>query len=95
MAVARVVSFEGVDGDRMAGMLEQMRSGDGPPPDVPAKGIVVLHDAEAGKAVVVLFFDSEDDYARGDAVLSAMPADETPGRRASVARYDVAYSMFL
>jgi len=95
MAVARVVSFEGVDGDRMAGMLEQMRSTGGPPPDVPATGLVVLHDAEAGQAVVVLFFDSEEDYARGDAVLSAMSSDETPGRRASVAKYDVAHSMFL
>jgi hypothetical protein len=39
---------------------------------------------------VILFFDSEDDYQRGDEVLSAMPADDTPGTRTSVAKYDVA-----
>ena len=94
MGVARVVSFDGVDAARMAGMLDEMRASDGPPADVPAKGLVVLHDAEAQQAVVVLLFDSEDDYARGDATLGAMPADETPGRRTSVAKYDVAFTMF-
>jgi hypothetical protein len=38
----------------------------------------MLHDAEAEKSVVIVFFDSEEDYARGDATLSAMPVDETP-----------------
>jgi hypothetical protein len=40
-----------------------------------------------------VFFDNEDDYHRGDEVLSAMPADETPGRRTSVTKYDVAVRM--
>jgi hypothetical protein len=35
----------------------------------------------------VVFFENEDDYARGDAASSAMPADETPGRRTAVANY--------
>jgi hypothetical protein len=43
--------------------------------------------------VVVLFFDTEDDYARGDAALSAMPAGDTPGQRTSVAKYNVAFRM--
>jgi hypothetical protein len=38
----------------------------------------------------ILFFDSEDDYRRGDEFLSAMPADETPGQRTAVTKYDVA-----
>jgi hypothetical protein len=42
---------------------------------------------------VILFFETEEDYGRGDEVLNAMPADETPGRRSSVARYDVAIRM--
>jgi len=94
MAVARVVSFDGVDSERMAAMVGEMRGENGPPAEVPAKGIVVLHDADASRALVVLFFDSDEDYAVGDAALSAMPADETPGRRASVDRYQVAFQMF-
>ena len=50
----------------------------------------MLHDAEAESSLVILFFDSEEDYRQGDATLNAMPADETPGRRTSVKRYEVA-----
>jgi hypothetical protein len=42
---------------------------------------------------VIVFFESEDDYRRGDEVLNAMGSDETPGRRASVTKYDVAIRM--
>jgi hypothetical protein len=53
----------------------------------------VLHDPEAEKSLVILFFATEDDYMRGDEVLSAMPADDTPGRRTSVTKYDVPIRM--
>lgn len=92
MALARVVTFDGVDAERMAQMQSEMESGDRPE-DVPATEIVVLHDAEAEQALVILFFDSEDDYRRGDEALNAMPAGDTPGRRASVTKYDVAARM--
>ena len=92
MALARVVAFEGVSKDRMDEMDREMRDSE-PPDGVPAKEIVVLHDPEAEKSLVVLFFDSEDDYQRGDEALSAMPADDTPGRRTSVTKYDVAARM--
>ena len=88
MALARVVSFDGVSASRVEEMKQQI--GAGPPDDIPAKEIVMLHDPEAEKAVVIVFFDNEDDYARGDATLSAMPADETPGTRTAVGRYEVA-----
>jgi len=91
MALARVVSFDGVTQDRIQELEGQM--GDAPPPDVPAKEIVVLHDPEGEKSLVILFFDSEDDYQRGDETLNAMPTDDTPGQRSSVARYDVAIRM--
>ena len=94
MGVARVVAFDGVDSERMAAMVGEMQGESGPPPEVPAKGIVVLHDADASRALVVLFFDSDEDYAVGDAALSAMPAGDTPGRRASVEKYQVAFTMF-
>ena len=88
MALARVVRFEGVGQDR----IEEMRNGiesEEAPEGLPAKEIVVLHDADAETALVIVFFDTEDDYTRGDALLSAMPAGDTPGRRVSVEKYAV------
>jgi hypothetical protein len=92
MPVARVVSFEGVSKDRMAEMEREIQQGE-PPVDIPAKEIVVLHDAEAEKSLVIVFFETEDDYRRGDETLNAMPAEDTPGRRTSVGKYDVAVRM--
>ena len=92
MALARVVSFDGVDADRMAEMRSEMENG-GRPDDVPATEIVVLHDAEAEQSLVILFFENEDDYRRGDEALNAMPAGDTPGRRTSVTKYEVAHRM--
>ena len=91
MALARVVSFEGVDSARMAQMEQEMQGE--PPEDIPAKEIIVLHDPEAESSLVVLFFDSEDDYKRGDEALNAMPASDTPGKRADVKKYNVAFRM--
>ena len=51
--------------------------------------MIVLHDADAERSVVLVFFDTEDDYRQGDAVLSAMPTGDTPGRRVSVEKYEV------
>jgi hypothetical protein len=92
MAFARVVSFDGVSSERMAEMQREMQNSDRPD-DVPAKEIVVLHDPEGERSVVILFFDTEDDYRRGDEALSAMPAGDTPGQRTSVAKYEVAFRM--
>ena len=89
MGLARVVSFDGVSKDRMEQMQREMRDEERPE-GLPATEIVVLHDAESEKSLVVLFFETEDDYRRGDEVLNAMPADDTPGRRTSVMRYEVA-----
>jgi hypothetical protein len=89
MPLARVVSFDGVSKDRMDEMKRDMRS-DQPPEGMPAKEFIVLHDPDAEKSLVILFFDTEDDYKLGDEMLNAMPADETPGQRTSVTRYDVA-----
>jgi hypothetical protein len=92
MALARVVTFDGVDSDRIAQMKSEME-GSERPEDIPATEVIVLHDADAEKSLVVVFFDNEDDYARGDAALSAMPAGDTPGQRTSVTKYDVAIRM--
>ena len=92
MALARVVTFEGVSKDRMEEMDREMS--EGPRPDgLDATEIIVLHDPEAEQSLVILFFETEDDYKRGDEMLSAMPAGDTPGRRASVTKYNVATRM--
>jgi hypothetical protein len=93
MPLARVVSFDGVSSDRMAEMQQEMEGGGERPENVPAKEIVVLHDPEAEKSLVILFFDTEDDYKQGDEALNAMPAGDTPGQRTSVAKYQVAVRM--
>jgi hypothetical protein len=92
MPIARVVSFDGVDSDRMAEMQREMQ-GSEQPENVPAKEIVVLHDPDGEKSLVILFFDTEADYERGNEALNAMPAGDTPGKRTSVAKYQVAFRM--
>jgi hypothetical protein len=71
--------------------MQREMEGNERPEDVPAKEIVVLHDSEAQKSLVILFFDNEDDYRRGDEALNAMPTGDTPGKRTSVTKYDVAF----
>jgi hypothetical protein len=92
MALARVVTFDGVSKDRMDEMDREMREGQ-PPEGFPSSELVVLHDPEAEKSLVIVFFDSEDDYRKGDEILSAMPAADTPGQRTSVMKYNVATRM--
>lgn len=92
MPLARVVTFDGVSSERVAEMQSEME-GSERPDNVPAKEIVVLHDPEAEKSVVIVFFDTDEDYKRGDEALSAMPAGDTPGTRTSVTKYDVAFRM--
>jgi hypothetical protein len=92
MPLARVVTFDGVSSERMADMQQEMQGSDRPD-NVPAKEILVLHDPEAEKSLVVVFFETEDDYKRGDEALSAMPSGDTPGKRTSVTKYQVAFRM--
>ena len=92
MALARVVTFDGVSKDRMAEMDREMRDGQ-PPEGFPDAELIVLYDPEAEKSLAVIIFENEDDYRRGDEILSAMPADDTPGQRTSVTKYEVATRM--
>lgn len=92
MALARVVSFEGVSKERMDEMQREME-GNERPEGVPATEIIVLHDAESEKSLAIVFFENEDDYRIGDEALNAMPATDTPGSRTSVTKYDVAARM--
>jgi hypothetical protein len=92
MALARVVTFDGVSKERIEEMKREMNQGE-QPEGLDATEIIVLHDPEADRSQVVLFFDDEDAYRRGDELLNSMPAGDTPGQRTSVTRYDVAMRM--
>ena len=92
MALARVVTFEGVSKDRMDEMGREMEGGE-PPEGFPPAEVVVLHDPDAETSLTIIIFDSEDDYKKGDEILDAMPAGDTPGKRTSVNKYNVATRM--
>ena len=92
MAFARVVTFDGVTKQRVEQMKQEM-SGESPPPEIPASEVMILHDPESDRSLAIVFFETEDDYRRGDAALNAMPAGDTPGSRSSVTKYDVAIRM--
>ena len=92
MALARVVSFDGVTDERVAELRRRITS-EPQPENLPASEMLLLHDPDAGSALAILFFENEDDYRKADEALNAMPSDETPGSRASVGRYQVAVRM--
>jgi hypothetical protein len=92
MAVARVVAFDGVSADRMAEMQSQLQDGN-PPEGLEATEFLMLHDPDSESALAIIFFDSDDAYERGDAIMNAMPAGDTPGSRTSVTKYSVAARM--
>ncbi|MFN8185674.1 MAG: hypothetical protein U0R69_01205 [Gaiellales bacterium] len=92
MALARVVSFENVGNDRIEQLRQELREGERPE-GLPATEVMILHDPEAERSLAIVFFDNEEDYRIGDAALNAMPTGDTPGRRTSVTKYDVAIRM--
>ncbi len=94
MAVARVVSFDGVSSDRMAEMRSQIEGGD-PPEGMPSGELLILHDPDAEQSLAIVIFDNEDDYRKGDEILDSMPASDTPGNRTSVTKYNVAHRMSM
>lgn len=92
MALARVVSFEGVGSDRIGQLRSEMESGEAPEGMPPAE-FLMLYDGDAERALAIVIFDNEADYQKGHEVLDAMPGPETPGSRTSVTKYDVAIRM--
>ena len=89
MALARVVSFEGVSPDRMADLKNRIEGGD-PPEGMPPAELLILHDPEGERSLSIILFDNEDDYRKADEILGSMPTPDTPGQRTSVTKYDVA-----
>ena len=92
MALARVVTFDGVDSARMAELTSNIESGE-PPEGMPPSELMLLHDSGSNQAVAVLIVDNEDDYAKAHEILDSMPSDGTPGSRTSVTKYNVTARM--
>jgi hypothetical protein len=86
---ARIVRFTDVDADHLAGRLEEAEAREGPPVDIPATKVQILHDADQRTAVVIQVFETADDMAAAEAALEAMDPGETPGTRASVDRCEI------
>ena len=92
MALARVVTFDGITSERMAEMAGNIE-GNEQPEGLNATEMMILHDPDAQTATAIVFFDSEEDYQRGHEILDAMPSSDTPGNRTSVTKTNVAMRM--
>jgi hypothetical protein len=82
--LARVARWEGADAQTLEASAAEIRkraeTQGGPPPGVPAKGLLLLHDAAGGRAMAISLFDTEEDYREGDETLSSMtPAERRHG----------------
>jgi len=91
---ARVARWEGADAASMeetaATIRAQAESAGGPPPGVPAKEFLLLHDTAAGTAIAITLFESEDDYRQGDETLNSMsPPGGGMGERRSVEKLEL------
>ena len=89
MALARVVSFQGVSDERIAELRSEIEGGE-QPEGLNASEMLLLHDPDEQASLAILFFDTEEDYRKGHEVLDAMPTGDTPGSRTGVKKYNVA-----
>lgn len=86
---ARVSTFEGGSAEALRRAAEEVNSSSGAPPGVPAKGFTMLIDTESGRSIGIGLFETEEDYAAGDAALNEMTPSEDGGRRVSVEKYEM------
>lgn len=93
---ARVARWEGASAEMLqqsaAGIREDSASG--PPEGVPAKGLLLLHDLDGGRAIAIALFETEEDYRQGDETLNSMsPPGDGMGQRVAVDKYEVAVQL--
>ena len=80
----RVVRFTGVSPDRMQQVISEVQAAGGPPEGIPSHEIDFLYDEDNQTCVVLQRFESAAAMEEAARVLSAMPASDTPGTRATV-----------
>ena len=79
----RVVRFTDVTAERVESLVARIDE-TGPPPGVPIKKLEMVFDEAQRTAVVLQYFDNEDDLRAGAEIFAAMDRSETPGSRVSV-----------
>ena len=79
----RVVRFTGVTAERVASLVAGIDE-TGPPPGVPIRKFQLVFDESQGSAVVLQYFDNEENLRAGADTFAAMDPSETPGSRVSV-----------
>ncbi len=88
---ARIASFEGRDSSLTDQLIQRVR--DAGPASVPdAKGFIGLFDRDAGTALAITFFDSEEAIRNSQQAFEDMAQqfpEEMRGRRKSVDTYEV------
>jgi hypothetical protein len=93
---ARIARWEGADAETLKRTAEKIRADaeSGPPEGIPAKGLILLHDLEGGRAMAISLFETEDDYRQGDETLNNMnPPGDGMGQRVGVDKYEVALQL--
>jgi hypothetical protein len=79
----RVVRFTEVTAERVESLVARIDE-TGPPPGVSIKKLQLVFDEAQGTAVVLQFFDNEENLRAGADAFAAMDRSETPGSRVSV-----------
>jgi hypothetical protein len=79
----RVVRFSDVTAERVQALVAEIDES-GPPPGVPIHRLQLIFDEGQGTAVVLQYFDSEENLQSGAEAFAAMDPSETPGTRVSV-----------
>jgi hypothetical protein len=86
---ARVVTFE-ADDAAIDALVNEIKTADGLPENIPGTRITVLADRAAGRVLVSVRFGSEEDLKKGSEAFEAMsPPDTGNIRRVSVDAYEV------
>ena len=79
----RVVRFTDVTAQRVESLVASIDES-GPPPGVAIKKLQLVFDEAQGTAVVLQYYDNEEDVRSGAETFAAMDPSETPGSRVSV-----------
>jgi hypothetical protein len=79
----RVVRFTDVTAERVESLVARIDQA-GPPPGVPITKLQMVFDEAQGTAVVLQYFDNEENLRAGAEAFAAMDPSETPGSRVSV-----------
>ena len=93
LVYARVARWEGSDPQAVRDMAEDVKkqAAAGAPEGVSAIGGTLLIDAENGKSMAIMLFDSEEEMRRAHEVLDARTSPrDTGGQRVSVEMFEVA-----